>query len=341
MESVSGSAADYDEFFTNMRPQLVGLGFALTGNLQVASDLAQEALLRSWVHWDKIRTYQDPNAWARRVLRNLAANHARHLRRAPRPIPTEDVPELDADRVALLQALGHLPRRTTGGPRTPRRAGSDRRGGGSRAERARGHRALLAQQSPGRAGPDPQYRRRRDRGDQMSATEDRVAQAVQEIVEFGAAQPSQFSLADIRERGPRRWTHRAVVVAVAAAILVVFFVPLPHLSLFNRLTATSPSGTLRNSAPVVDVSATPKGWVPVAYGDAQVSVPANWWVVVHDCMTTTAQVPGMIFVNSLPGPTSCQAGAGRIPKTTVVLGSVSPGAIPKSVPAEIINGLRV
>ena len=104
------SLSDYDEFFTNMRPQLVGLGFALTGNLQVASDLAQEALLRSWVNWEKIRTYQDPNAWARRVLRNLAANHARHLRRAPRPSPIEDVPELDADRVALLRALGHLPR---------------------------------------------------------------------------------------------------------------------------------------------------------------------------------------------------------------------------------------
>jgi len=111
VESVSGSGpSDYDEFFTDMRPQLVGLGLALTGNSQVASDLAQEALLRSWVHWDKIRTYQDPNAWARRVLRNLAANHVRHLRRAPRPTPTEDVPELDADRVALLQALGHLPR---------------------------------------------------------------------------------------------------------------------------------------------------------------------------------------------------------------------------------------
>ncbi len=84
--------ADYDEFFTNMRPQLVGLGFALTGNLQVASDLAQEALLRSSVHWEKIRTYQDPSAWARRVLRNLAANHARHLRRAPRPTLIEDDP---------------------------------------------------------------------------------------------------------------------------------------------------------------------------------------------------------------------------------------------------------
>ena len=35
----------------------------------------------------------------------------------------------------------------------------------------------------------------------MSATEDRVAQAVREIYEFGAARPPQFSAADIRERG--------------------------------------------------------------------------------------------------------------------------------------------
>ena len=33
----------------------------------------------------------------------------------------------------------------------------------------------------------------------------------------------------------RPWTHRLMVVAMAAAILVVFFVPLPHLSLFRRL----------------------------------------------------------------------------------------------------------
>jgi hypothetical protein len=35
------------------------------------------------------------------------------------------------------------------------------------------------------------------------------------------------------------WTHRVIVVAVAAAILVVFFVPLPHLNLFKRLVNPS------------------------------------------------------------------------------------------------------
>jgi drug/metabolite transporter superfamily protein YnfA len=42
----------------------------------------------------------------------------------------------------------------------------------------------------------------------------------------------------------RPWTHRLAVVAVAVAIVVVFFVPLPHLNLFKRLVGpakTSPA----------------------------------------------------------------------------------------------------
>jgi photosystem II stability/assembly factor-like uncharacterized protein len=52
------------------------------------------------------------------------------------------------------------------------------------------------------------------------------------------------------EASPRRWTgqwsHRLTVVFVAAAIIVVFFVPLPHVSLFKRLVApakVTPTGT--------------------------------------------------------------------------------------------------
>ena len=50
--------------------------------------------------------------------------------------------------------------------------------------------------------------------------------------------------------------HRLTVVAVAAAILVVFFVPLPDLSLFNRLTVTSPTGAAGNSGPAVACTTT-------------------------------------------------------------------------------------
>jgi hypothetical protein len=60
----------------------------------------------------------------------------------------------------------------------------------------------------------------------------------------------------MRRRQPGPWTHRVMVVAVAAVILAVFFLPLPHVSLFKHLvtpakpsTATSvPSGVSKSGA---------------------------------------------------------------------------------------------
>ena len=71
------------------------------------------------------------------------------------------------------------------------------------------------------------------------------------------------TIEDLKERsgGRRRWqraswTHRVWVVAVAAAILVVFFVPLPRASLFHNLVA--PTQTTPTKLP-------PPG-APRAYG---------------------------------------------------------------------------
>ena len=116
------------------------------------------------------------------------------------------------------------------------------------------------------------------------------------------------------------WTHRAVVVAVAAAIVVVFFVPLPRVTLFHNLVAPAKVGTPTNPSsklPVVDVSATPKGWVPVAYGDAQISVPPTWWVLYNPSVCDTGSKVGDVFIN----PSGGYCGAKGIPKTetTVVL----------------------
>ena len=51
--------------------------------------------------------------------------------------------------------------------------------------------------------------------------------------------------------------------------------------------------------PAVDLSATPVGWVPVAYGDAQVSVPASFYVSygapdLYACQALDS--PGALFV---------------------------------------------
>lgn len=104
------SGDDYDEFFAANKGRLVNLAFGLTGDLEVARELAQEALVRSWAHWARIRRYDDPAAWARKVTRNLAANHLRHLRRAPEAPKARDTSPPTPDRVALVEALRRLPR---------------------------------------------------------------------------------------------------------------------------------------------------------------------------------------------------------------------------------------
>ena len=39
----------------------------------------------------------------------------------------------------------------------------------------------------------------------------------------------------------------------------------------------------RSSGPQVDLNATPPGWVPLDYGDAQISVPSNWVIGTTNC----------------------------------------------------------
>jgi hypothetical protein len=56
--------------------------------------------------------------------------------------------------------------------------------------------------------------------------------------------------------------HRVIVVAVAAAILVVFFVPLPHLSFFKRLV--NPPKTSPATSGSTTVPNTPRVWTQVA-----------------------------------------------------------------------------
>ena len=40
-------------------------------------DLVQEAFIRAWKRWDRIRRYDDPVAWVRRVAWNLAMTRHR------------------------------------------------------------------------------------------------------------------------------------------------------------------------------------------------------------------------------------------------------------------------
>lgn len=82
-------SASFDAYFRQSRQPLVAMAYLLTGDMQTAQDLTQEALLRTWSRWARIGDYDDPQAWTRRVLYNLIVSKARSnkVRRRPAGSP--------------------------------------------------------------------------------------------------------------------------------------------------------------------------------------------------------------------------------------------------------------
>jgi RNA polymerase sigma-70 factor, ECF subfamily len=71
----------------------------------------QKAFTRAAARWSRLRDYDVPEAWVRRVAMNLAADRARTVRRQARAIrrlrPTAEVPGASVE--ALSEALRSLP----------------------------------------------------------------------------------------------------------------------------------------------------------------------------------------------------------------------------------------
>ncbi len=105
---------DFDEFYASVFPRLVGQVFLITGDLHDAEDVVQEAMARASARWARLRGYDVPEAWVRRVAVNLAADLARRARRRMAAmtrlasIPAAVV-ELPAEDFELVAALGTLP----------------------------------------------------------------------------------------------------------------------------------------------------------------------------------------------------------------------------------------
>jgi RNA polymerase sigma-70 factor, ECF subfamily len=106
---------EFEEFYQAVFGRLVGQLVLVVGDLHEAEDIAQEALVRAAARWPRLRGYDVPEAWVRRVALNLTVSNARRTRwrlqalaglRAPPVVPV--VPE---DAVALLEALRRLPLR--------------------------------------------------------------------------------------------------------------------------------------------------------------------------------------------------------------------------------------
>lgn len=106
----------FDEFVAASADRLVRTAYLLCGDRGHAEDLAQTALLRTARRWRVAR--REPEAYARRVLVNLAKDRWRALARRPAETPLEAVTESRAtvevvdgclDRDELLRATAQLP----------------------------------------------------------------------------------------------------------------------------------------------------------------------------------------------------------------------------------------
>jgi RNA polymerase sigma-70 factor (ECF subfamily) len=103
----------FEEFYTATVGRLLGQLFPVTGDLHEAEEVVQEAFARASTRWTRLRTYDVPEAWVRRVAMNLAADRHRRRHRQVAALhrtgPPPSVPPVSVEALALVHALATLP----------------------------------------------------------------------------------------------------------------------------------------------------------------------------------------------------------------------------------------
>lgn len=83
--------ASFDDFVRTCSPQLFTLAYRLTGDRHDAEDLLQTGLWRIARNWSRAR--DNPVAYSRRTLVNLAADRGRRRAARPHQISVAELPE--------------------------------------------------------------------------------------------------------------------------------------------------------------------------------------------------------------------------------------------------------
>ena len=112
--------ADFETFVSANTDSLIRTAYLIVWDLQDAEDLVQETLLKVAGRWHRVRRMEQPVAYARRILVNLALDGAAHRTRRRRELTGEALPDRSdaADGLRafdapdeLLTALAALPPR--------------------------------------------------------------------------------------------------------------------------------------------------------------------------------------------------------------------------------------
>ena len=87
---MSTQTSGFEEFVVARSPRLVRTAYLLTGDRDLAQDLVQTALARTWPHWHRVRDNQ-PEAYVRTVMVRLQRSMWRRKWRGE--VPTDVLPE--------------------------------------------------------------------------------------------------------------------------------------------------------------------------------------------------------------------------------------------------------
>lgn len=100
----------YQASYRRLVVQLVGL----CGDVSTAEEVVQDAFVRAIARGAAFRETDNPEAWLRKVAVNVARSRWRRMKKLaglmPRLAEPTTTPDLSADHVTLMDALGRLPR---------------------------------------------------------------------------------------------------------------------------------------------------------------------------------------------------------------------------------------
>jgi RNA polymerase sigma-70 factor (ECF subfamily) len=105
---------DFDRFFERTWPVMLARAVMMSGDRQLAEDAAQDAFAEALRYWDRVGTYESPEAWVHKVMaqRVWAASRRRRKQRQlglAVALPPQSTVERTAEARATLGALAGLP----------------------------------------------------------------------------------------------------------------------------------------------------------------------------------------------------------------------------------------
>jgi RNA polymerase sigma-70 factor (ECF subfamily) len=105
----------FEDFFELEQERLLRLLWIVTGSLQEAEDIVQDAFLRVWERWPKVSAMDSPTGYLHQSAMNIFRNRYRRARLGLRKAVGADAP-VDAfgaaeDRISVSSALRGLTRR--------------------------------------------------------------------------------------------------------------------------------------------------------------------------------------------------------------------------------------